>query len=134
MICPDCGRSVTVPPRRRKRPKPDPTQEIDGQYDTQAGTADDGKPPLPIGRQYGSPAGSARCWTKMADCPRSRRRRAGRWFRAFSPSPGVTAPGQNGSRCRVGAMLIAGMGLFGWSLGQDMGWAGSVPWRPRSSA
>ncbi len=36
LTCPACGRSVTVPSPRRKRPKPDPAQQIDGQYETVA--------------------------------------------------------------------------------------------------
>src|SRR5208283_3900031 len=38
LICPSCGRSVTVPPPKRKRAKPNPTKEVKGQYDTVAET------------------------------------------------------------------------------------------------
>ena len=76
------------------RPKPDPTKEIEGQYDTKRERPTNSKHPSPIGRQCGSPAGSAKCWTNMADCPRSRRHRAGRSSRECSPSRGTTEPGE----------------------------------------
>jgi len=46
LTCPSCGRSVTVPPPKRKRPKPDPTKEIEGQYDTVAATPEEPKSPV----------------------------------------------------------------------------------------
>jgi DNA-directed RNA polymerase subunit RPC12/RpoP len=115
LICPVCGRSVTVPPPRRKQPKPDPAKEIDGQYDTVAGKAVDRPPVWFVGR-----------FSAMLD-------EHGR-MPPDRPPPrwpllsGVfTFPWRHGAWARwlslaVGAMLIAAVGLFGWGLLQMGGY------------
>ena len=106
---------------RGKRPKPDPTKEIDGQYDTQAETADQRQASAP----YRPPKWFASRFSKMLD-------EHGRWPAELPPprwplvSAVFTFPWRHGSLAKwlslsVGAMLIAAMGLLGWSLGQGIG-------------
>jgi DNA-directed RNA polymerase subunit RPC12/RpoP len=117
LICPDCGRSVTVPSWARRRPKRELTKEINGLDDAAAAAA--GESPAPA-------------------FPRPQVWLAGRFSAMLDqhgrlppdrPPPrwplvsGVfTFPWRNGVWARwlslsVWAMLIACMGQFGWNMG-----------------
>ncbi|MGO9112059.1 MAG: hypothetical protein ACLP9L_22770 [Thermoguttaceae bacterium] len=119
--CPDCGRSVTVPSPRRKRPKPDPTKEVEGQYDTQRRTADQREESAP----YRPPMWFASRFRQMLDehgqlLPQ---RPPPRWPLV---SGVFTFPWHRSNLVKwlllsIAAMLIAAMGLFGWSLGRGIG-------------
>ena len=119
--CPDCGRTVVVPPPRRKRPRPDPTKEIDGQYDTQAETTAERQAPA----AYQPPMWFSDRFKKMLD-ERGRllpKPRPPRWPLV---SGVFTFPWRRGSLEKwvwlsVGAMLIAEMEFLGWSMGSRIG-------------
>ena len=120
LTCPACGRSVTVPPAKRKRPKPDPTKEVEGQYDTAANTANE--PPSPA--VHRPPMWYAGRFSRALD-------EQGRLPPAPLPprwplvSGVFTFPWRRGAcgkwlSLSVAAMLIGGMGLFGWNLGRGI--------------
>jgi len=121
LTCPTCGRSVTVPPPKRKRPKPDPTKEVKGQYDTVAPTAEESQSPA----VHRPPMWYSGRFTRALD-------EHGR-LPPETPPPrwpllsGVfTFPWRHGTwekwlSLSVAATLIGGMGLFGWSLGRGIG-------------
>lgn len=126
LICPDCGRSLTVPPPARKRPKPDPAKQIDGLYDTRGAAA--GEPQSPAFHRPQLPLAGR--FSAMLD-------QDGR----LPPNPppprwplisGVfTFPWRHGARAKwlslsVGAMLIACTGQFGWNMGRGIVAGGGV--------
>ena len=119
--CPECGRSVTVPSPRRKRPKPDPTKEIDGQYDSQAETTAEPQ----ASAAYQPPIWFSDRFKKTLD-KRGRlppRPRPPRWPLI---SGVFNFPWRRGCLDKwvwlsVGAMLIAEMELLGWSMGSGIG-------------
>ena len=119
LICPDCGRSVTVPPRRRKPPRPDATQEVDGQYDTVAGTSAEPRSPASLQPQRWFAGRFSRMLDEQGRLPPPPL--PPRW----SLVSGVfTFPWRHGawakwSSLSAGAMLIGGTGLFGWNLAQS---------------
>ena len=132
MTCPVCGRSVTVPPRRRKPPKPDPTREIDGQYDTVAEIPDERRSAACLRPQIWFVGRFSRMLDEQGRLPPApppprwplvsgvftfpwRRCAMGKWF-----------------SLSVGAMLIAGMGLFGWILGEAMVFGGGLAGLPQA--
>jgi hypothetical protein len=120
-ICPDCGRSVTVPSPSRRRPKRDPTKEIAGQYDTQAEMSADRQ----ASTTYQPPIWFSDRFKKMLD-ERGRLRPTPKPPRLPLISGVFDFPWRRGCLEKwvwmsVGAMLIAEMGLLGWSLGKGIG-------------
>jgi DNA-directed RNA polymerase subunit M/transcription elongation factor TFIIS len=119
--CPDCGRSVTVPSPRPKRPKPDLTKEISGQYGTQAETTVNQQ----TSAAYQPPIWFSDRFKKTHD-ERGRLRPAPKPPRWPLVSGVFTFPWRRGVLAKwvwlsVGATLIAEMGLLGWSMGKNIG-------------
>jgi DNA-directed RNA polymerase subunit M/transcription elongation factor TFIIS len=119
--CPECGRSVTVPSPRRKRPKPDPAKEIDGQYDAQAETAAERQ----ASAAYQPPMWFSDRFKKMLD-EHGRSPPPPRPPRWPLVSGVFNFPWRRGCLAKwvwlsIGAMLIAEMELLGWSLGRGIG-------------
>jgi hypothetical protein len=119
--CPDCGRTVTVPAPPRKRPRPDPAKEVAGQYDTQAETSDKEQ----TSAAYQPPIWFSDRFKKTLD-EKGRLRTAPRPPRLPLVSGVFEFPWRRGCLEKwvglsVGATLITELGLFGWSLGKNIG-------------
>ena len=104
-----------------KRARPNPTKEIDGQYETQAATAEDGQASAP----YRPPIWFSSRFKQMLDengrLPPERP--PPRWPLV---SGVFTFPWRRTNLTKwlslsVGAMLIGTLGLVGWGLGKDIG-------------
>ncbi len=124
--CPDCGRTVTVPSPRRKRPRPDPTKEIDGQYDAQADATADQQASVP----YQPPIWFSDRFKKMLDehGRMPAKPRPPRWplFSGVFDFPWRRGSLEKWIWLSIGAMLIAEMELFGWSMGSRIGYGAGI--------
>ncbi len=120
--CTDCGRSVTVPPPRAKRPKPDPTKEVDGEYEAQAAPAAESeeasapyRPPIWVPSRVKQMLEENSRLRPLPPPPRWplvcgvftfpwRRANLGKWF-----------------SLSIGAMLFGTLGLVGFAMGRGIG-------------
>jgi DNA-directed RNA polymerase subunit M/transcription elongation factor TFIIS len=120
LICPDCGRPVTVPSPAHKRPKPDPTKEISGPYDTRARTADEPRSPAFHRPQVRFAGRFSQMLDEHGRLPPSRP--PPRWPLV---SGVFTFPWRHGTWAKwfwlsAGAMPIACMGQLGWYMARDI--------------
>jgi DNA-directed RNA polymerase subunit M/transcription elongation factor TFIIS len=126
VTCPDCGRGMIVPPPRRKRPKPDLSKEIDGEYETPLDSAGEEQ----TSATFQPPLWFSDRFRKMLDAKGESTAKS-----RPPPMPLISGvfdfPWRRGCLEKwiwlsAGATLFAEMGVFGWNLGRGIGLSAGI--------